>query len=138
VRIITGNLQDFTDAFAINDTSNPAKMARYLDSVVNTAAVGSDFDSVLRVLDTFLNDQNTSGLTASLDQIQPSLFREFGFLSFNHNVLVNKTLHFQQQHLRDAVMFEVESRRLEKIDPTLACIHNLLGNHSSQGLRLEN
>ncbi|MBI2706761.1 MAG: autotransporter domain-containing protein, partial [Proteobacteria bacterium] len=135
VRIITGNLQDLTHAFASTDGSNAAIMGRYLDSFDDSIPLGSDLDSVLRVLDTYLGNEDIAGLTAALDQLQPSLFKEFGFLSFNHNALLNKTLHFQQQHLRDTARFAAESRRLEKVEPKrLNAFYKLLGDNSFRAL----
>jgi len=135
VRIVTGNLQNLRDAFALSDTSNAALMARYLDSFDDNVPLGTDLDNVLRVLDAYLGDEDIAGLTAALDQLHPSLFKEFGFLSFNHNALITKTLHFQQQHLRDTARFAADSRRLERVDPTrLHAFYKLLGDNSFRAL----
>jgi outer membrane autotransporter protein len=137
VQVAINALQEFTELFNSSDTSNAARTARYLDTFADNPPAGSDLSGVVSVLDGFLNAGNTAGLTSALNQIQPSLFREFGFLSSAQATLVNKTVRMQQQYRREGVWDK--TLVLECICPTrLASFQHLVGNQPMKGFLSQN
>lgn len=130
VKLFISPFQDFADAFPAGDKSNAARTARYLDTFANNAPVGSDLASVINVLDGYLNTADRAGLSSALNQIQPSLFREFGFLSFAQATLVNKSVRRQQQYRREGLW----EKPLECICPTrVASFRRLVENQPMRG-----
>jgi autotransporter-associated beta strand protein len=130
VKIVVSAIQDLADAFSPNDNSNAARTARYLDTFVDNAPAGSDLAQVTSVLDGFLSTGNTPALKNALNQIHPSLFREFGFLSFNQATLMNKTVRMQQQYRREGVWYQ----SIEGVpEARLAAFQNLVDNQSMKG-----
>lgn len=134
VQLVISNLQNFADAFSPKDTCNTARMARYLDGFANNAPAGSDLSAVIQVLDGYLKTEDTSGLKSALNQIQPSLFREFGFLSFAQGTLVSKAVSAQQQYRREGAWSKTINRPSEEICPTrLAGFQQLVNSQSRKG-----
>ena len=87
------------------------------------------------MLDGFLNAGDTRGLTIALNQIQPSLFREFSFLSFGQATLMNKTVHLQQQYRREGFWYKsIEGIPMDR----LAAFQNLVDNQPMKGFFANN
>ncbi|MBA3814160.1 MAG: autotransporter domain-containing protein, partial [Alphaproteobacteria bacterium] len=135
LKVIVNSIQNFADEFSPNDKSNSARMARYVDTFADNATQGSDLSRVNQVLDGYLNTGDVAGLTSAFNKIQPSLFREFGFLSFSQATLVNKAVRRQQQYQREAVW----AQPLECICPTrVASFNQLVQNQPMKGFLSQN
>jgi fibronectin-binding autotransporter adhesin len=108
VKIIVGNLQDFTDAFPPGNTSNAEKTAAYFDTFADNTNLSPDLTSVINGLDTLLATGDPAVVQNAFNQIQPSQYKELGQISFLNNEVVNRTVGSQQQNLRESLWVEKE------------------------------
>ncbi|MBX9622072.1 MAG: autotransporter domain-containing protein [Alphaproteobacteria bacterium] len=137
VKIIVGNLQNFTDAFPAGNTSNAEKTAAYFDTFANNKNLSPDLTSVINGLDAMLQAEDSAAVQYAFNQIQPSQYKELGQISSLNNELVNRTVGSQQQNLRESLWIEKELEvyaENEALSPQrVASFHHLA--KSAKGLR---